>query len=112
MGTPAYWLSGQEKVEVEAVVETNGYGKYISPRFQAKRQDGSMTLIDRSDIILEDEQALIDELAQILYTSKQPVQHERYSVIMRQFIVKGVPYVSKLKNRKPQQQTLDLFHAG
>jgi len=112
MGTMAYWLSGQERVEVEAIVETNSYGKCWSPRFQAKRQDGSITTIDRSDIILEDEQALIDELAHILYSSKYPVQHERYAVIMRQFLVRGVPYVAKLRNRKPHQEALDLFSVG
>jgi hypothetical protein len=55
---------------------------------------------------------MIDELANILYHSKQPVQHERYSYIMRQFIMKGVPYVNKLQTKKPQQQSLDLFNAG
>lgn len=110
MGTPAYWLSAQEKVEVEAVFENRQYGRCWNPRFQAKRADGSRAWIDRADIILDEEQALIDELSMILQSSKHPLQHERYAFIMRQFIMKGVPYVSCLKTRKPEQ--LDLFHAG
>jgi hypothetical protein len=31
---------------------------------------------------------------------------------MKQFIVKGVPYVKRLGDRKPKQQTLELFDAG
>lgn len=112
MSVNGLWLSKQESVVVEAVVEATDVTRYGSPRFQVRRQDGSMITIDRSDIILADEQQMIDELAQILYSSKNPVQHERYSVIMRQFIVKGVPYVSWLRKRKPVQQSIDLFDAG
>lgn len=112
MSANALWLSMQEPVMVETVVESTDVSRYGSPRYQARRQDGSLIMIDRSDIILAEEQLLIDELAHILYNSKNPVQHERYSVIMRQFIGKGVPYVSWLRKRKPEQQTIDLFDAG
>jgi hypothetical protein len=115
MVTSALWLSKQEKVEVEAIIETNPNGKYKNLTYRVKKKDGSTILIDRQDIILDEEQILIDELAEILYHSKLKSQHERYSFIMKHFIVKGVPYVSRLWNRKPkvnQQQTLDLFGVG
>lgn len=112
METFALWLSKQEKVEVEAVIDSNPTGKYKSLSFRAKQKDGSIIMIERQDIILDEEQVLIDELAEILYHSKLQSQHERYAFIMKQFIVRGVPYVNRLWNRKPklnQQITLDLF---
>ncbi len=112
MARTAFWLSKKETVEVEQILEKTQYARYATPKFQARLQDGSKIMIDRSDIILDEEQAMIDELAQILYHSKQPGQHERYAYIMRQFIVNGVPYVNRLQTSKPQQQTLDFFHAG
>ncbi len=112
MARSAYWLSKKETVVVEQILEKTPYGRYATPKFQATLQDGSRIMIDRSDIILDEEQAMIDELAHILYHSKQPAQHERYAYIMRQFIINGVPYVNRLQTRKPQQQSLDLFHAG
>jgi hypothetical protein len=112
MGTQALWLTNQEKVEVESIIDSNPSMKYESLVFLAKKEDGSVIMIDRRDIILDEEQVLIDELADILYSSKAPVHNERYSIIMKQFIFKGVPYVKRLWDRKPQQQTLDLFDAG
>jgi hypothetical protein len=115
METFALWLSKQEKVEVEAIIDSNPTGKYKNLSFRAKQKDGSIIMIERQDIILDEEQVLIDELAEILYHSKLQSQHERYSFIMKQFIVRGVPYVNRLWNRKPkinQQVTLDLFDAG
>ena len=109
MGMSALWLSTQEPVVVEEILEPGDFKKYNSPRFHARRQDGTTIMIDRRDIILEEEQALIDELAHILFNSKNPVQHERYAIIMRQFIIKGVPYVNRLQKRKPHQESLDLF---
>jgi len=112
MGTCALWLSNQEQVEVEATIDSNSFFKYESLSFIAKKQDGSSIVIDRRDILLAEEQVLIDELAEILYHSKSPVHNERYSMIMKQFITKGVPYVKRLWDRKPKQQTFDLFDAG
>ncbi|WP_155702316.1 hypothetical protein [Paenibacillus psychroresistens] len=112
MGTQALWLTNQEKVEVESIIDSNPSMKYESLVFMAKKEDGSVIMIDRRDIILDEEQVLIDELADILYSSKTPVHNERYSIIMKQFIFKGVPYVKRLWDRKPQQQTLELFDAG
>lgn len=112
MGTFAIWLSNQEKVEVEAVIPSDPYFKYESLMFKAKKKDGSTIMIDRSDIILEEEQVLIDELADILYQSKSPVQNKRYSTIMKQFIFNGVPYARRLRDRKPIQQSFNLFDAG
>jgi hypothetical protein len=112
METYALWLSNQEKVEVEAIIDSDPSYKYESLVFRAKKKDGSIIMIDRRDIILDEEQILIDELADILYHSKSPVHHERYSIIMKQFIIKGVPYVRRLGERKPKQQTFNLFDAG
>lgn len=115
MEISALWLSRQEKVKVEAIIDSNPSNKYKSLSFRAKQKDGSIIVIDRHDIILDEEQVLIDELAEILYHSKLQSQHERYSFIMKQFIVSGVPYVNRLGNRKPrmnQQVTLDLFGVG
>jgi hypothetical protein len=112
MGTFALWLSKEEKVEVEAVIDSDPSFKYDSLSFKAKKQDGSTILIDRRDIILDEEQILIDELADILYHSKSPVHNERYSIIMKQFIFKGVPYAKQLWERKPKQEIMDLFVAG
>ena len=112
MGTGAFWLSRQERVEVESIVHSDPYEKYKATQFQVRRYDGSRMTIDRRDIILEDEQQLIDELAGILYSGRKDAQHERYASIMRQFLVNGVPYVSRLMTRKPKanhQQSLDLF---
>jgi hypothetical protein len=112
MGTQALWLTNQETVEVESILDSSPSMKYDSLVFLAKKEDGSVIMIDRRDIILDEEQLLIDELADILYCNKIPVHNERYSIIMKQFIVKGVPYVKRLGDRKPKQQTLDLFDAG
>jgi hypothetical protein len=112
MGTHALWLTNQETVVVESVLDSSPSMKYESLVFLAKKEDGSVIMIDRRDIILDEEQLLIDELADILYSSKTPVHNERYSIIMKQFIVKGVPYVKRLGDRKPKQQTLELFDAG
>jgi hypothetical protein len=112
MGTFAFWLSNQEKVEVEAIIDSDSHFKYESLIFKAKKKDGSIIMIDRRDIILDDEQILIDELADILYHSKSPIHNKRYSIIMKQFIIKGVPYVQRLWECKPKQQTIDLFVAG
>lgn len=112
MGTGAFWLSRQERVEVEELVHADPHERYKLPKFQVKRYDGSRTTVDRRDIILEDEQQLIDELAAILYGGRKEAHHERYAFIMRQFLVNGVPYVSRLMTRKPKsnhQQSFDLF---
>ena len=109
MGTHALWLTNQEKVEVESILESKSSMKYESLIFLAKKEDGSVIMIDRRDIILDEEQVLIDELADILYTNKTPVHNERYSIIMKQFLFKGVPYAKRLKDRKPKQQTFELF---
>jgi len=99
-------------VEVVSVIEVNGYGKFPAPRYRVRRMDGSTLTVDRRDIILDEEQALIDELSRILSQSDQPARHERYSAIMRQFISRGVPYASRLRKDKPGQQIFDLFDAG
>jgi hypothetical protein len=112
MGTFALWLSNQEKVEVQAIIDTNPCFKYDSLIYKVKKKDGSIIMIDRSDIILDEEQLLIDELADILYSNKSPVRNERYSIIMKQFIFKGVPYARRLSERKPKQQMFNLFDAG
>jgi hypothetical protein len=112
MSTFALWLSHQEKVEVEAVIDSNPCFKYDSLIYKAKKNDGSIIMIDRSDIILDEEQLLIDELADILHSNKSPVRNERYSIIMKQFIYKGVPYARRLRERMPKQQTLNLFDVG
>jgi hypothetical protein len=112
METFALWVSKQEKVEVEAVIDPNPSNKYKNISFRAKLKDGSTIMIDRQDIILDEEQLLIDELAEILYHRKLQSQHERYAFIMKQFIIKGVPYVNRLGHRKPklnQQLSIDLF---
>ncbi len=115
MEISALWLSKQEKVEVEAIIDLNPSSKYKTLSFRAKKKDGSIIVIERHDIILDEEQILIDELAEILYHSKLQSQHERYSFIMKQFIVRGVPYVNRLGIRKPRmhhQVSLDLFGVG
>lgn len=112
MGTFAFCLSKQEKVEIEAIFDSNPSFKFGNMIYQAKQKDGTITMIDRGDIILDEEQVLIDELADILYQSKSPVQNKRYSIIMKHFIFKGVPYVRNLSERMPKQQSLDFFVAG
>jgi hypothetical protein len=112
MGTSALWLTNEEKVEVESIIDSTPSMKYESLVFLAKKEDGSVIMIDRRDIILDEEQVLIDELADILYSRKTPVHNERYSIIMKQFIFKGVPYVKRLGERKPKQQSFELFDVG
>lgn len=116
MGTVAYWLSRQEKVEVEEVIDAQPYHKYTHPTFRIRRSDGSTVLIERRDILLQEELKLIDELAHILYHQKNPpAKHARYADIMRYFLLKGVPYVTRLQMKKPvhvHQQMLDLYDAG
>lgn len=106
------WLSNQERVEVEDVIEVKSYGKLSTPRFRVRRQDGSTVTIDRREIILDEEQALVEELSAILSQHQQPVRHERYAVIMKQLISRGVPYASRLWKDRPKQQTIDLFDVG
>lgn len=106
------WLSNQERVEVESVIEGKRYGKFASPRYRIRRQDGSTAIIDRREIILDEEQALVEELHAILSRHRHPVKHERYAVIMKQLIARGVPYASRIGKDKPKQQSLDWFDAG
>lgn len=115
MRTSAYWLSRQERVEVEERIEEKPYRKYANPVFRVRRMDGSAALVERRDILLQEEEQLIDELAHILYHSKQPAKHERYAWIMRYFLANGVPYVHRLQMKKPAgagQQMLDLCDVG
>ncbi|GIQ69585.1 hypothetical protein XYCOK13_24090 [Xylanibacillus composti] len=109
MRTKGLWLSMDEVVEVESVTEGMPYERYRSPMFKVKRQDGSAAEVERRDILLTEEEQLIDELATILYSSKNPARHERYAAIMRQLIMQGIPYVSQLQRRKPQQEALNLY---
>lgn len=111
MGTNAVWLSRQERVQAEPVA-SEPPGKYRNVVFQAKSGDGSLHLIDRTDIILDEEQEMIDELAHIVFSLKNPAGNARYALIMKQLISRGVPYAGWLMKRKPRQESMDLFHAG
>lgn len=106
------WLSMDEVVEVESVTEGKPYERYRSPMFKVKREDGTAAEVERRDILLREEEPLIDELAAILYSCKNPVRHERYAAIIRQLIMQGIPYVSQLQRRKPQQEALNLSDVG
>jgi hypothetical protein len=111
MGTNALWLSRQERVQAEPA-DGGRTGKYRNVVFQARSCDGSVHWIDRTDILLDEEQAMIDELAHIVFSSKNPAQNGRYALIMKQLISRGVPYAGWLMKRKPRQESIDLFHAG
>lgn len=111
MGTNAVWLSRQERVMAEPAADGRP-GKYRNALFQVRCADGSMHVIDRTDIILDEEQAMIDELAHIVFSLKNPAGHARYAMIMKQLISRGVPYAGWLMKRKPRQASIDWFHAG
>jgi hypothetical protein len=115
MGAAAYWLSRQERVEVESVIHANPHQRYSAPVFRIRRSDGTFAEVERSDILLQEEERLIDELAQILYHSSLKAQHHRYAELMRYFLAQGVPYVHRLRLKKPEQENqavMDLFDAG
>jgi len=116
MGASALWLSRQERVEVEDVVDANPYGRYKHPVFRIRRSDGTAVEVERRDILLQEEERLIDEMAQILYHSGNPAaRHPRYAELMRYFLAQGVPYVHRLQMKKPVQAAqiaFDLYDAG
>lgn len=102
MGNSALWLSQHEKVQVKEIVR-NRHQRYAVPLYCVILSDGSQRWIQRNDIVLEEEEKLIDELARILYRSKYPARHVRYAEIMRHLLANGVPYVERLQSKKPQQ---------
>lgn len=112
MGTNALWLSGQLRVEAMPADSGEGNDKYRRDVFRARREDGSTFLIERTDIIMDEEQAMIDELADIVFSSKNPARHARYGYLMKQLLSRGVPYARWLMKRKPRQQAMDVFDAG
>jgi len=111
METNALWLSGRERVKAEPVAGDRT-AKYRDAVFRARLADGSVRLIDRRDILFDDEREMIDELAGIVFSSKNPARHERYVWLMKQLIGRGVPYAGWLMKRKPRQVSLEWFHAG
>lgn len=112
MKSNATWLSRQERVEAELDTEAANAGKYRNVAFLARREDGSRLRIERTDILLDEERAMIEELAHIVFYAKNPAHHPRYSFLMKQLISRGVPYAGWLMKRKPNQESIDLFHAG
>ena len=115
MGAAAYWLSRQEKVEVEAIIHANPHQRYAHPIFRIRRSDGTSAEVERRDILLQEEEQLIDELAQILYHSSLSAKHPRYAELMRYFLAQGVPYVHRLRLKRPPKETqlvMDWVDAG
>lgn len=112
MGTNALWLSGQSRVLAMPADKGEGHDKYRRDVFRASREDGSTILIDRTDIILDEEQAMIDELADIVFSLKNPARHARYGYLMKQLLSRGVPYARWLMKRKPRQESMNVFDAG
>lgn len=93
----ASWLSHQERVEVVKVPIATKTKTWNSSSYRAKRQDGSLVFIERNDILLEDEETLIEELARILKTYNNPQRSDRYSLILRQLMKNEVPFYRPLE---------------
>jgi hypothetical protein len=111
MDANALWLSRRERVRAEPAAGDRT-AKYRDAVFRARLADGSVRFIDRRDILFDEEREMIDELAGIVFSSKNPAHNERYAWIMKQLISRGVPYAGWLMKRKPRQESLEWFHAG
>jgi hypothetical protein len=110
MTTPkgARWLSKDERVEVLSVVKENRYC-YRNIHFWAKRADGTFVMIDRLDLLLPEEEAMIDELAYIFQKYNNPFRSDRYKDIMRTLVKEHVPFgkmLLKLREQPRNQQVL------
>lgn len=106
---PASWLSRQERVEVVKCPVTTKPKIWHSSSYRAKCQDGSLVLIERKDILLEEEEVLIDELARILKTYNNPQRSDRYSLILRQLMKNEVPFYRPLEQRLSESKSNQLL---
>ena len=95
----ACWLSHEERVEVVGYKSRNKLSTYAETQYRALRTDGSMVLINRKDILLEDEEKLIDELASILKVFNNPTRSERYGLIFKSLMKQGTPFHKRLEQR-------------
>ncbi|CAG7651440.1 hypothetical protein ACFQI7_28210 [Paenibacillus allorhizosphaerae] len=100
----ASWLSRQERVEVVKCPEVLRPKPLRSSTFRAISQDGSLVFIDRQDILLQDEETLIEELAQILKKYNNPQRSDRYSLILRQLLKNEVPFYRPLEQRMSESK--------
>lgn len=106
---PASWLSREERVEVVKCPVTTKTKVWHSTSFRTKRRDGSLVLIERKDILLEEEEVLIDELARILKTYNNPKRSDRYSLILRQLMKNEVPFYKPLEQRMSESKNEQLL---
>ncbi|MDQ0896399.1 MULTISPECIES: hypothetical protein [unclassified Paenibacillus] len=105
----ASWLSREERVEVVKCPVTTRPKTLHSSAYRAKRQDGSVVFIERKDILLEDEETLIEELARILKTYNNPQRSDRYSLILRQLMKNEVPFYRPLEQRMSESNNEQLL---
>jgi hypothetical protein len=97
----AKWISMDEPVEVVSVVKENKYS-YQDIRFLVKRADGNFVSIERIDILLQEEEAMISELASIFRKYNNPFRSERYKLIMRTLVKEHIPFGKQLMKLREQ----------
>lgn len=97
------WLSKDEQVEVLSIIREKRYC-YRNIHFLAKRVNGNFVTIDRLDMLLPEEEAMIEELASIFRRYNNPFRSERYKDIMRTLVKEHIPFGSMLKTLRDQQQ--------
>ena len=103
----AVWVSKGETVEVCRTTQ-NRFRMFAEVQFVVRCENGSIECIDRRDIITETEIALVEELARILDTKKNPHSSSRYSEIIRTLMKDGVPWIDTLK-KKREPKTEQIF---
>ena len=111
MSNRALWLSHQEWVEIISQQGKPTHEKYKDPEYKVRCSDGTTAWISRQDLLLQEEEKMIAELALILNRDRNPAKNERYFSIMNHFIKCRVPYVKRLEHqlaKKPFQQTMNL----
>ncbi len=91
----AIWRSHNETVEVTRAISSK---LWKDTKFRIKCKDGTTQLVERADILLNEEEALIEELASILKQYRQPPRSARYKEIMFRLLETGVPFNERLKS--------------
>lgn len=115
MGMYAVWLSGKQKVVVLEAVEKRMDGRSEEGWFKVELHDGSIMELGRKDLLFQEEEKMINELAGILIQKINPAKSDRYFSIMHYLMERNVPYVNYLQSKlihKPKQQALELSDVG
>lgn len=71
--------------------------RYQDPVFRCKLTDGTFYKVNRSEIILDDEERLIVELSLILRVQRNPGKNARYPIIVKALLEQRAPFGKRLQ---------------